>query len=538
MGRTKAALALAGALVAAAILASGGSSTDPRTPAAIPGGPAPFLGTAIAGSGRLTAAIDAYGDVVDLRPRPAAPPSIAVSSARQVAGSVPPGAAIVPRAGDGRGPPLPLWRARWVRQRYLGGSNVLRTTASVGGSRIEILDSVPPPGIALFRLFTVRAGRGGVPELAVDLPQIGPRGPRCAIERRRSGSRLDARLVCGPSETSAKRPAAVEEAIAADRRWLGRARPLGGGAPGWARRMYARSLLAMRGLTDADSGVVAAGARDGWAYVWPRDAAAVAIALARAGYRGEARRVVRFLRHLDLGAAARFRADGTPVDDDRPLPGDARGWVAAAARAAGLATPRAGNGGWRGRGDYGERSGERGDFIANAIAAGVPAGRLRQGFEDRGRLLREAGDPDSGVESAVAWAIRPFPRPPLFGLVRASLQPLLDRAGRFGIEPTEQWAGSDPWTAPTAWVAWSLAALGERSAALALIGDLRRAATPAGTLPERVAGDSGIARSTTPLAWSHAFTALALQQLWPGGRESQIPSHRCGCRADSPHCSC
>ena len=50
--------------------------------------------------------------------------------------------------------------------------------------------------------------------------------------------------------------------------------------------MYARSLLTMRALTDAGSGAVAAGARDGWAYVWPRDAGAVAIAFASAGYRG------------------------------------------------------------------------------------------------------------------------------------------------------------------------------------------------------------------------------------------------------------
>jgi GH15 family glucan-1,4-alpha-glucosidase len=53
---------------------------------------------------------------------------------------------------------------------------------------------------------------------------------------------------------------------------------------------------------------------------------------------------------------------------------------------------------------------------------------------------------------------------------------------------------------------------------LRLLADLRRAATPAGLLPERVDASSGVPVSTTPLAWSHAFAILALRQLWPGRR--------------------
>jgi GH15 family glucan-1,4-alpha-glucosidase len=44
---------------------------------------------------------------------------------------------------------------------------------------------------------------------------------------------------------------------------------------------------------------------------------------------------------------------------------------------------------------------------------------------------------------------------------------------------------------------------------------LRRSATPAGTIPERVDAQTGIPRSTTPLAWSHAFAVLTLRELWP-----------------------
>ena len=45
---------------------------------------------------------------------------------------------------------------------------------------------------------------------------------------------------------------------------------------------------------------------------------------------------------------------------------------------------------------------------------------------------------------------------------------------------------------------------------------LRRSATPAGTLPERVDAETGIPHSTTPLAWSHAFAILALHARYPG----------------------
>jgi hypothetical protein len=130
-------------------------------------------------------------------------------------------------------------------------------------------------------------------------------------------------------------------------------------------------------------------------------------------------------------------------------------------------------------------------------------------------LVREAGDGASGLDSAAAWAVRPFPIPSLYPAVRRTLRDLIARQGPFGVTPGEAWPGTDPWTAPTAWTAWSLAALGERRQALRLLGDLRRAATPAGALPERVDARTGVPRSTTPLAWSHAFAILALRQLWP-----------------------
>jgi hypothetical protein len=319
----------------------------------------------------------------------------------------------------------------------------------------------------------------------------------------------------GSAQTVAVRSLGEPDVVRSDPRWLATARPLGPGAPGWARRMYSRSLLVLRALTDQRTGAVIGGARDGWAYVWPRDASAVAIALAAAGYPGTARRIVDFLRGLNLGAAARFHPNGTPVEG-RDSQGDAAGWIAAAASAAGLSSAPAKRP-WQELDDYQENGG--GDFLANAIASGAP--HLQARFETpSGTLSRRAGDPGSGLDSAAAWAVRPFPHPALYPLARPTLLRLAARSGRFGMLPSEGWGGgNDPWTAPTAWTAWSLAALGEHRAALHLMAELRRAATQAGMLPERVDARTGIPTSTTPLAWSHAFAILALRQLWPGTRQ-------------------
>ena len=347
------------------------------------------------GSGERTAAIDAYGDVVDLRtPGPAGRALVAVSAKRQAAGTAGKGEAGVARARLADGRTLPLWRADSVRQSYVPGTNVLRTVAKFGGERVVVV--------------------------------------------RRTGGQGEVR---------------------ADRSWLARARPLGAGAPRWARAMYRRSLLVLWALTDRRTGAVGAGARDGWAYVWPRDAAAAAIALSEAGYEKEARRVARFLAGLDLSVAARFSGTGAPVAG-RGVQGDAAGWVAAAAWAAGVrhSAERSNRWQWQGRADYQE--GEGGDYLGNAIASGPGGRRIGELFGSHGELTRVAGDSGSGPDSAAAWAVRPFPRPVLFPVVRSTLLRLLARRGnRYGIVPSEGWnGGDDPWTAPTA---WALAALGE-----------------------------------------------------------------------------
>jgi glucoamylase len=529
------ALALA-ALLLGVVLVSGDSGADPRTPPALPGHPPPFLGTAVAGEGELTAAIDAYGDVVDLRPGPAGPALIDNPAARQAAGTVPEDTGIVPRLQVGRdGTPLPLWRGESVRQHYLRGTSVVETEGYVKEARLIVRTAVAGDALAMELIpGSSRQGRGSA-EVSVDVES----GLDCA-----QGQRANVVLllcVAGRALPDAVRDDSrrllrecdrvIHAASLTARGWIRRARPLGPGAPRWARALYRRSLLSLRALTDRRTGAVAAGARDHWAYVWPRDAATAALAYEAAGYRSEARRVARFLDRLPLEAAARFTGGGEPVPGRGPQ-GDAAGWVAAADRAVGLRAGERGAGGaerragagaagaepagaWRHRPDYQE--GAPGDYLGNALAASALRGAasLAPFVTPRG-LVRVAGDPASGLDSAAAWAVRPFATPALYPAARRTLLRLLRDGTRFGITPGEGWSGGvDPWSAPTAAVAWSLAALGGRQAALQALADLRRAATPAGDLPERVDVRTGIPTSTTPLAWSQAFTVLALHELWP-----------------------
>jgi hypothetical protein len=612
-----AALACVVVLAVGVAVVSGGSSDDPRTPPALLGLPPPFLGTAVSGDGELTAAVDAYGDVVDLRaPGPAGEALIDNPSDRQAAGTVPADTGIVPRVRIGDGPALPMWRADSVTQRYLPGTNVVRTVARFGGiPPARVVMTVAASGERLAIVMRVRTGSGAAassqnadgPGERQVIPTFGVNttgGVRCTRGGRAGQLDLLCRLgrpvppVPGAAAGEVARASSevIRSATGNGRHWLARSPPLGahgsGGAgrsrvgsaagpsrlgtpaPGWARAMYRRSLLTIHALTSRQTGAVAAGARDGWAYVWPRDAATAALALAASGHRAEARHVTRLLTGLDLGAAARFDEDGDPIPG-RAAQGDATGWVTAAALATGLRPPHALP--WRNRADYQESS--PGTYLGNALAAAssqvdgpksadierfsahqqqraAEAARIGGEFGTTRGLVREAGDPGSGLDSAAGWAVRPFELTALYPAAERTLLHLVHDGTRYGITPGEGWeGGSDPWTAPTAWSAWALAALArearrpdgaapqaggrgprtnlpvregedpsrpprssfrrDRRAALKLLADLRRASTPAGVLPERVGVDTGIPTSTTPLLWSSAFTVLALRELWP-----------------------
>jgi hypothetical protein len=276
-----------------------------------------------------------------------------------------------------------------------------------------------------------------------------------------------------------------------------RVAPLGPAAPAWARRLYRRSVQVLIALTDRN-GAMVAGERDGWDYVWPRDAGAGAMALRAAGLRPEARRVEGFLAGLDLDAA-RFYPDGDRVPG-RPAAGDEAGWAG-----------RKDADDWRDRQDYGENV--TGDLLGNAVAAGVPAAEIRERFLTPRGLVRESGSDE--LDSAAAWAVTAFPSRDLRGPVKTTLLHLARNSTPYGIPPIEGWTPGEVWTAPTAWTAWALVELGETRAADQLLAALHRAETPNGTLPERVNAETGAPTSTTPLAWSHAFAILALRARYP-----------------------
>jgi hypothetical protein len=561
----RAALLCAVAVAAGVLLVSGGSGSDPRTPPALPGLPPPFLGTTVSGDGGLTAAVDAYGDVVDLRPGPAGAALIDNPSDRQAAGTVAEDTGIVPRL-DGKA----MWEADGVTQRYLPGTNVVRTVVRFGARRVTItvaatggalavsLASSSPaahlslgvdtqgvdcaretrPGRLDLVCGTGRAARSiqsGIDEDGATPATEGPRG-HAETEEGDAGPATESRRAPVASRAAGLTAIAASEA----RRWLARSRPLGTDAPAWADAMYERSLLTIHALTSRQTGAVAAGARDGWAYVWPRDAATAALALAASGHHAEARHVAKFLTRLDLDTAARFTESGAPVPG-RAAQGDALGWVTVAAKATGLPAPQ-GPYPWQDRADYQESS--PGNYLGNALAAAAtdvdgPITRHIGKFSahQHGGLVRVEGDPGSGLDSAAGWAVRPFELTPLYPSAERTLLQLARNGTKYGITPSENWTGgNDPWTAPTAWSAWALAALARRPdvrdprtnlpavregggpsrrAALALLTDLRRASTPTGALPERVNVHTGVPTSTTPLLWSSAFAVLALRELWP-----------------------
>ena len=251
-------------------------------------------------------------------------------------------------------------------------------------------------------------------------------------------------------------------------------RPLGPGAPRWARRLYRRSIRVLLAFTDPHSGAMIAGERDGWDYVWPRDAGAGALALEAAGLRPEAQRVDGFLGRLDLDAA-RFYPDGDRVPG-RPAAGDEEGW-----------SGQDGTEVWRDRQDYGENV--TGDLLGNAIAAGAPTSEIERRFLSPRGLVREQGG--TQLDSAAAWAVTVFPRPELFPAARRTLSddgPRLDAvrhpadrgldSGR-SLDRSDRVGSMGP------------RELGDTQAADRLLAELHRAETPDGTLPERVDAPDG-----------------------------------------------
>lgn len=347
-----------------------------------------------------------------------------------------------------------------------------------------------------------------------------------------------------------------------ERAWLA-----AGQVPGTtpAQQDMARQALAdLRMLTQAD-GNVAAAWYGIWKYVWPRDAAWAAAAYTATGHGEDAARVLRRLAALQAPEGtweARYRLDGTPVDDGRAAQLDANGWmpwatwfwyvqqspddaavrehlaalwptvkraadhVAGSLRPDGL--PPASADYWETRTDQ-QTLGTAAPLLAGLRAAADLA-RRTGALEDSARWFAAAArldtavhtrfgehgygrtkSADSGTDAAVTWLGPPFaaPDPRVDGAVRRGESALTLPNG--GILPGTAWRGdlTAAWTPETAAFALYDAACGNREAANARLQWLADHRTAAGSLPEKV-DSKGLPASVAPLAWTDAVVLLAL----------------------------
>lgn len=328
----------------------------------------------------------------------------------------------------------------------------------------------------------------------------------------------------------------------------------------------ARTALAdLHALTLENGGVVASFARQ-WRYVWPRDSAFAAVALARSGHLADAVRALQFLQRVqasDGSFQARYHPDGSAVLDGRGGQEDDPGWALWAVDAVVAAEPApardalvrslrplvhrslerlvertSGPGSLPPAGsDYWEVRESRLTLgIAAPTLAGLSAGsrlvsdwdqglaraaaghaaQLRTSIEvefGASGYSRYAGGP--GPDAAVTFLLPPYLDSPLNGApeaARAAVQRLRQPAG--GVSPGATWPRHDgvSWTPETALFMLSAAEAGDPVDATNWLAWLAQHRTPGGSLPEKVRAD-GRAGSVAPLAWTDALVVLTLDRL-------------------------
>ncbi|MBT0993134.1 glycoside hydrolase family 15 [Cellulomonas sp. DKR-3] len=361
---------------------------------------------------------------------------------------------------------------------------------------------------------------------------------------------------------------AAARALAAEQRaWLGSGTVPGGDGP--YADLARTALLDLRTLV-LPGGAAVAGWSPYWRYVWPRDAAFAAVALARTGHVDDAVAVLGFLaraQESDGGFEARYLPDGSGPPDDRARQTDGRGWAMWAAGEV-LAELPAADAGTRllrrtvalelaplvaraldgtvallgsdglppASPDYWERSEHR---LTLGTAAPLVAG-LEQaadvlaaaGDDERAATARQAADAartatvaafapggfaryaeGGSRDAATAFVLAPFWGTPAPGAHDAWLASAVEMRRPLGLAPAGEWRDDGiTWTPQTSLYAWVAAENGDDEAARAWLDTIATHRTSVGAIPEKVLAD-GSPAAVAPLSWSSANVLLALDAL-------------------------
>lgn len=397
--------------------------------------------------------------------------------------------------------------------------------------------------------------RGEVPPdaLAVYLPGTRVPDPAAAALARAVGAT--------PTTDRAMGPRAASATADEQRAWLAEGRVPGAGGP--YEELARAALLDLHSLT-VDDGVVVAGWSDRWRYVWPRDSAFVAVALARTGHVEDAVDVLAFLDRVqepDGSFEARYLPDGSGPPDDRGIQTDGTGWAMWAAGLVLAEVPR------DERADVAARLAPLVDRsalrAAQLVADGLPpaspdywevpesevtlgtAAPLVAGLEQAAVVLDAAGQPARAAaaradaqraraavvaafephgygryatrtvpDAAVAFLLTPFWSAPPAGARAAWLasEPSMRRPAQ-GLAPGGGWRRDGvSWTPQTSLYAWVAAEQGEPELAARWLGVVDRNRTPSGAIPEKLLAD-GEPAAVAPLGWSAACVLLAVDAL-------------------------
>jgi glucoamylase len=337
------------------------------------------------------------------------------------------------------------------------------------------------------------------------------------------------------------------------------------GADGPDRALVESALLDIHTLM-LSNGALVAGWPKHWRYVWPRDAAFAAVALAETGHQTDALTMLEFLQRLEPASGvfqARYLPDASGVPDHRGEQSDGTGWVLWAAqqlinhlpesdRSAALtrllpliskstaaamrltggpgALPPPSEDYWeikdsklslgtaaplalglRAAADLQRRLGDPGPAAqvqqrADELAATI---RTRFGSEGYPRYLG-GNDPDASL----AFLLPPFTPladPAVVSAWRNAAERMRRPAG--GLAPGAGWKNDGiSWTPQTALFAWTAASIGDRDSAQQRLSWLSAHRTRYGALPEKVLSD-GRPAGPAPLTWTDALTVLTVVAL-------------------------